>query len=303
MKIKIKYKYIQKFIPSKRHKNKRTRLLEDVVTVNIKELTAPEFPLAFVVHDFGSIYPDMKSYDDYERVKDNGIYGVYAEELRMHNNKLYKPVRINHGSALSNIFEIPEEYAKRNIEWAMCRLTYGFNDNRDEFTDNSVIISDNKADRRKYARDKAKGYVVYDGKVWIECSEPRYVICTFGLGHNHGGTGFFIEYTYTPTIGKQNYFNALQYDEAVAYGKAVAARRGDTESIDRIGNCSGTKQFIEVIMPEMVKCCPNKDHVDGNEFINSINELIDNSDSALEAGVLFMALASIPDSALNNKKE
>ena len=37
-------------------------------------------------------------------------------------------------------------------------------------------------------------YMFFQNKIWEECGEPRYVVNTFGLGHNHGGTGMFIEY-------------------------------------------------------------------------------------------------------------
>ena len=89
-----------------------------------------------------------------------------------------------------------------------------------------------------------------------------YVVNTFGLGHNHGGTGFFIEYHYNPNIPNINYFNALQRKEAIEYGKKVAAGRGDTDSIPGLGD----HEIIEVLMPEMVKRNPQKDHGGGNPF-------------------------------------
>ncbi len=79
----------------------------------------------------------------------------------------------------------------------------------------------------------------------------------------------------------------MQREEAIRYGKMVATRRGDTESVDRIGEYDN----IEVVMPEMVKVNPNKEHGKGNEYINTINSMIDNSENIVEAGLLTIAFA------------
>lgn len=76
-----------------------------------------------------------------------------------------------------------------------------------------------------------------------------YNVTIFGLGHNHGGTGFFIEYHYNPNISSKNYFNALEREKAITYGKQIALNRGDTDSIEGMGE----HDIIEVLMPEMVK--------------------------------------------------
>lgn len=132
------------------------------------------------------------------------------------------------------------------------------------------------------ANKRAEVYIVCDGVIWETCGEPMYVINTFGLGHNHGGTGFFIEYFYNDNIPAQNYFTALQREEAIAYGKKVALGRGDDKSVDGMGN----HDIIEVKMPEMVKRCPKRDHGNGDPFLSQIEGMISQSDSAAEAGLL-----------------
>lgn len=119
------------------------------------------------------------------------------------------------------------------------------------------------------------------------CEEPRYVVQTFGLGHNHGGTSLFIAEYYNSNIGKDRYFNAMQREEAIAYGKYVAMRRGDTRDVDRIGQ----REWIDVMMPEMVKVNPNRQHGNGDAFQNDMENLIEHSDSAFEAGLLCMLRA------------
>ena len=131
-----------------------------------------------------------------------------------------------------------------------------------------------------------RGYILVDGELYGITSEPRYVINTFGLGHNHGGTGMFCEYHYNPNIGKSNYFSALEGEQAVAYANKVAAGRGDTKDVGKF------EPFIIVHMPEIVRVKPNKQHHNGNEFINTMNKIIDNSGSSFEAGLLCMAFAA-----------
>ena len=129
--------------------------------------------------------------------------------------------------------------------FAWDRENYGKNTSREE-----VI---------KKARKSMDSYILVDGELYGKCSEPRYVINTFGLGHNHGGTGMFCTYHYNSNISKKNYFSALQGKEAVAYANYVAKRRGDTNDIGKF------KPFIICHIPELVKVKPNRQHGNGNE--------------------------------------
>lgn len=175
---------------------------------------------------------------------------MFSEEIRTYKNKLYKPVRITHGAAISTILE-SLDYVKNQIEERSPYYKGG-----EDFTENSIIVENNIKDCIKCIRQKAKKYIIYDGKVYKECGEPMYNIITFGLGHNHGGTGFFIQYHYNPNISNDNYFSALEREKAIAYGKDIATRRGDTDSVDGMGE----HDIIEVLMPEMVKRKPHEDH-------------------------------------------
>lgn len=51
----------------------------------------------------------------------------------------------------------------------------------------------------------------------------------------------------------------------------------------------GDHDIIEVLMPEMVHRNPQKDHGEGDSFMNSLENLISGSDSVMEAGLLAMA--------------
>ena len=273
----IEFWYTENYLPSKRHKKLRERKVKDVVKIKVNEPIEQDFPIAFVVHDYQSVYDGAKSYDDFDG---HGDFKMFSEEIRTYKNKLYKPVRVTHGAAISTIFE-NLNYIKNQIEDYAPYWKGG-----EDFTENSIVVENDIKDCVKCIRQKAKKYIVYDRKVYEECGEPMYNITTFGLGHNHGGTGFFIEYHYNSNISSNNYFSALERERAIAYGKAVAARRGDTGSIDGMGE----HDIIEVLMPEMVKRNPHKDHGKGCSFINSIESMIEGTDSSTEAGLLTIAM-------------
>ena len=94
----------------------------------------------------------------------------------------------------------------------------------------------------------------------------------------------FVDYGYNPNISRDCYFSALDGEAAVIYANKVAAGRGDTKDVGKF------KPLIKVYMPELVKVKPKSQHGKGNEFINDLEDIISNSGSAFEAGLLCMAM-------------
>lgn len=277
MKYNIEFWNMEKYLPTKRHKNLRERYIKNNVEIEVAELNEKEFPIAFIVHDYQSVYDNAKTYDDFNG---GGNFKMFSEEIRTHENKLYKPVRITHGSAISLHFESLDYIINRITE----REPYYIGGS--EFSEKSIIIESNIEEKIEEIKRKSKLYVISNNIVWEECGEPMYNINTFGLGHNHGGTGFFIQYHYNSNINNKNYFNALEREKAITYGKQVALNRGDTDSVDRIGE----HDIIEVLIPEMVKKNPQQEHGEGDPFINSINAITEIASNATEAGLLSMAM-------------
>lgn len=273
----IEFWNMEKYLPTKRHRVLRERHIKNSVDVEIKEATKQEFPVAFIVHDYQSVYENARSYDDFNG---NGEYKMFSEEIRTYNGKLYKPVRVTHGSAISLHFESLDYIKKRLTDYAP------YWKGGEDFTEQSIVKESNIEECQEDILRRTEDYIIFDGKVWEICGEPMYLICTFGLGHNHGGTGFFIEYLYNSNISRNNYFNALEREKAIAYGKKVAANRGDTNSIEGMGD----HDIIEVLIPELVSRNPQKEHGDGDSFINSMEEMISGADSSMEAGLLAIAM-------------
>lgn len=278
--LKVEFTYTQHFLPTKRHRKQRDMNIRDSCVVSITE---PEyFPVAFITKQYMYVYEDAKSYEDFGGK--SGNYIPVKTEIRTYHGKLYKAVHVSHGAAISMLYE--------GIEWLEHRLTPRtpfIKNDRDLFSNESVLVDDNKNDQINQIRSKVSAYLWYDNKIWETVGEPRYVINTFGLGHNHGGTSAFIENYYNSNIPASNYFNALQRKEAIEYGKQVALRRGDTESVDGMFD----NIDIQVLMPEMVKVDPKAQHGDGDPFVNKIEGMVNSSNSAIEASLLAIMVTAM----------
>ena len=289
MEIISKYYTKQKYLPTKRHRKERVRIVENTETVTIREISESEFPIAFIVHDYQSVCENAKKYKDF-RDDSKCIFKVFSEKVRTFNGRLFKPVRYSYGAAISTLFEEPAPYLKHEFEeYEPSSYWYTNYSNNTEFSEKSILLEDNICEKKQELLEKTKHYVICNGVVWKGCEEPMYLINTFGLGHNHGETGFFIQYSYNSNISNKNYFNALQREQAIAYGKQIALNRGDTDSVEGLGD----GKDIEVFMPEMVKRNPQKEHGEGDSFMNSLETMIQGTSSSAEAGLLAVCMTNL----------
>ena len=285
MDITIDIAYTQQFLPTRRHRKPRSRDLLAPMAVSIDEVTEENFPLAFRITDYKSLYTGKYGSGKTE-------YRLHDEDIRVHDGRLFAPYRGSYGAALCEDmtpvesvnmkgFVESEFYwlTNRNKPYPQSGIESGWDEKK------SVVLSDDLEESRNAAKKAATRFVVFEGNVWAETSEPMYVIITFGLGHNHGGTGFFVENFYNENIPHNNYFTAMERDQAVKYFNDVATRRGDTDSVGI------PPQNIQVFMPEMVKRCPARDHGDGDPFMNQANAITEAAPDALTAGLLVMGLA------------
>ena len=144
-------------------------------------------------------------------------------------------------------------------------------------------IKEDAAGGIQACQEEADRYLIINGdEVWEVVGEPRYVIVTFGLGHNHASTALMIDNFYNSNIRGDFYFSALERKKAVERCVEVALARGDTNSVEDIRD----SWPIEVLIPEAVRCNPAKEAGPGNEFLNSLESLIECSDSQAEAAAL-----------------
>lgn len=276
MNLKVDFTYEEKYLRTSRCRKPLARTREGIYELAIKELAKAECPIAAVVHDRKSVYEGATTTADFEG---NGEYKMFAEPYRVHNGKFYKFCRASYGAAISTA-QTELKYVIADIKSDLYR--YSLYEKENLFSDKSVYISDNLSEIVDNMQARANKYISLDGELWKECGEPRYVVNTFGLGHNHGGTAMFIEEFYNSNISSKNYFNAVDRDKAITYAKETAIARGDTDSVKRIGKMEN----IEVLIPEFFKVDPEKEHGEGNAFLNLLEDMVTSSNNATEAGIL-----------------
>lgn len=276
MNLKVDFTYEEKYLRTSRCRKPLARTREGIYELAIKELAKAECPIAAVVHDMKSVYEGATTTADFEG---NGEYKMFAEPYRVHNGKFYKFCRASYGAAISTA-QTELKYVIADIKSDLYR--YSLYEKENLFSDKSVYISDNLSEIVDNMQARANKYISLDGELWKECGEPRYVVNTFGLGHNHGGTAMFIEEFYNSNISSKNYFNAVDRDKAITYAKETAIARGDTDSVKRIGKMEN----IEALIPEFFKVDPEKEHGEGNAFLNLLEDMVTSSNNATEAGIL-----------------
>lgn len=133
----------------------------------------------------------------------------------------------------------------------------------------------------------ARNTLLIDGMRWQQIGEPRYVIHTFGLGHNHGhpGTSLSSANFYNSNISKLRYFRVDQHDLALNTAINIALNRGDDKAIPFIEEWH---ERFEVLIPEAIRLNPNKEHGNGDPFINKLEGIINSSPSPLISGLMVM---------------
>ena len=259
MKFDTKIKYEEEYLPTKRHRIPRIRKVEEVVTVELCEVAKERAPAALTVTDYKS-YLDENGQDHF------GLRDIIYVAIE---NELFSEKRNMSGALDKGPYSL-DDFKKAVERAGDCYFSW-HGKSRDD-----LIRSLNEF---------MKSHVLIDGVIFEKSNEPRYVVQTFGLGHNHGGTAMSITNHYNPNLSKNCYFSALDRDKAVAYADSIAAARGDTKYVGTFDRDID----IEVHMPEMIRLDPQKEHGDGNEFLNSLNEVTKSSGSVLEAALLVTA--------------
>lgn len=245
--ITINERYYCAYIPSARSQKFEFDEVTGPIKVTIPSLTSEEAPVAFRLSDYSH--------------KENK-----QTEIRWYDGHCYHRCirRITGGKELK-IEWLTAEDAKSELRPG---LPYGHSRSRELC-------------QKKY-REAAKGYILVDGYLWRQCGEPRYEIVTFGLGHNHGGTGLFVEEYYNSNISRERYFSALDGDKAVSEANRIAERRGDTNDVGKF------HKMIEVLIPEAVTILPMQEHGEGDPFMNKLEAVTEAAPDATTAGLLAM---------------
>lgn len=231
--------------------------------IEVEETTAEDAPLAAVVRDCVS-----------------GEAGIEWKEhpVRTYKSRLYG--RMLFGSVPHGM---PDFWESRNLEPSEELIGKWF-----VHEAVSACYRSAASDGGDAVREAASNLLLVDERWYMAIGEPRYVVQTFGLGHNHASTAYFVETEYNPNIPHWRYFSANRFDDLKASVLSVAEKRGDTESAACLRKSfeRGLHPYIDVRMPEAFKLNPEVEHGDGDGFMNEMEQLIDKTDSVPEACML-----------------
>ncbi|MEK3666362.1 hypothetical protein AAA435_12355 [Lactobacillus crispatus] len=260
-------RYVVNYLPTKRCRKTRSVDMYACHKFYVKNIASDEAPIAFKVTNCGETI------------------------IRLFNGTLFNPA--NAEPWLYNQHKNMEDQLKyiasnNEIEQVL------YADHPYDMFKSRVISDDFDKRCHDIQENLDKRCLIIDGKLWLSCSEPRYEVATLGLGHNYGGTFVMISYDYNSNTSKNNYFRADQFDEAVKYAIKVAENRGDTNNLAELKQALKTKKYswyIDVLIPEAVKCNPKVEAGDGDPFLNEMEEIIEASPDKETAGLSVMLSA------------
>lgn len=257
MKITVDFLSRIDFLPSRRHRNTCTMYKPGQVDVDVCEPSEKEFPVAFIVKNgYGySCGKDGKA--NFEQI---------TKEIRTFGGRLYEDISdFGRGKKARKTSDCTPLSLIRD-----CIRPIEYRGRSDDITDTAVIVADDSEEKSAQVRKNAEDYLVFRDNAWRVCGEPMYEVVTLGPGHNFGWTGVSVSLIHSENINKGRCFTAFEKEKALSYAREIALRWGDTESVSSIGDGAD----IEVLMPEMVTRCPQKEHDDSDLIIKCIEELV-----------------------------
>lgn len=263
MKLAIPYEYTKQVIP-KYCSKPRSANFKSRISVSIYEVTGEQAPVA--IRELGKRFSDKTE-----------KYEPTIIEYRWFQNKLWILHSFNRYSQAPY-----ETQTSQQFENDPYPMAYGL-----PYYHAYASRQVNRCRIMGWARNT----LLIDGMRWQQIDEPRYVIHTFGLGHNHGhpGTSLSSTNSYNPNISKSRYFRIDQQDLALNTAINIALNRGDDKAISFIEEWH---ERFEVLIPEAIRLNPSKEHGDGDPFINKLEGIIDNSPSSLVSGLLIIKEAT-----------
>jgi len=250
MKITIPYEYTKQVIP-KHCRKPRGVQFKGNISVLIHEVNAYQAPIAIIEHN--------RQYNDKTEQYEPSI-----TEYRWYKNKLWKLHSFSRYSHAPYETQTSEQFM--GDPYPMTNGISYYHAYRFQQENRNCIMS------------WARNTLLIGGMRWQQIDEPRYVIHTFGLGHNHGhpGTSLSSTNSYNSNISKSRYFRIDQHDIALDTAINIALNRGDDKAISFINE---NHEDFEILIPEAIRLNPNKEHGDGDPFINKLEGMIDHSPS------------------------
>lgn len=249
------------FLPSKRHSVPRYTQHKIKARFEVQRVHINDAKLVYRVADHESLYKNATKIEDFQN--GDSVYKRIVTPIRMFNGRFFKPYKYYYGTAVSDKWFSITDFQKDLLTDIACEV---YQANKLFLRDNlhngyclqlkpDANLKDPNIQILKYSDDevfkKARAvcdqYIIIGNHVWKQVDQPRYYYTTFGLGNNHGGTGFFVSFINDASIDKSNAklcFLPEQLKEALDTVIKVATSRGDTESVKSIKKCHPTIHIV-----------------------------------------------------------
>lgn len=212
MKIKILFSYVENVVPPRCRNPRPMRYHDGEIELEVPEIQSCEAPVAI-----------RATYN-----RDSSEL-PYQMEYRWWQNRLWTKVQCYRGE--------PHFDKKTNdaSKYAMYGHTIDLrSEDRMENRDFGIYLSmvaNSKVQAIEYLNAWANHELIIDGIRYQPCSEPHYVVMTFGLGRNHGGTACMIDAAYDQTECSSSVFSLLERESAIKKATEVATLREDSSSL------------------------------------------------------------------------
>jgi hypothetical protein len=270
MKVKILFSYFEDVVPPRCRKARSVRFDDGEATIEIKEISAQDAPVA---------------------IRANGSFihrrnEAYMLEYRWWNGSLWSSVRIegvepNGRTSGKDDWDFPAWPSVLDL-----RDDYAYVDSY-EFAIR-CSAHEGRQHVQEYLQEMAKSHILIDGVPYRPAGEPRYVVMTFGLGQNHGGTACMMDAWYNPNISKDRYFSLLDREKAIALATDIATKRGDTKNLP----IKPHGPNWEILLPEAIQVNPDLEHGDGCPLLNTFDAVSQETGGSAVAGFAVAAAAT-----------
>ena len=249
MKVTVRFGFEKQVIPPRCRKPRAVAQVGEH-TVDLLEVSAIDAPVAMIT----------------ENRKDGLVFGILPDvEYRWYGERLWTSIRTFNGRVSSFTSGKPDWNYSIQSELVMHDRNCW---NRSSYPCHPGLQLSNRKSELEMQEEIdawADNCLIIDGTFYRVANEPRYVVMTFGMGNNHGGTSIHLDDWYNPNVGHNRYFSALDLDKAQDLARELAAARGDTHTL-----LLDPDPFIKVLIQDAVRVTPATSHGDGDPFLNQL---------------------------------
>jgi hypothetical protein len=201
------FSYLHSVVPPRCRKARTVRANDGLVTVGIRHIDSAHAPVAIVCHNTEQPAHHPVEYRWFEgRLWTDSTIFCCARDLRSKDGP-------------NASYRLPEQEISLITDSVMlsdsCQGIY-------------VSAYLGKQGVTEYLQVWANDRIIIDGQIFRPAGEPMYVVMTYGLSNNHGGTSMHCTDWLNSNIMESAYFSLLERQKAEAYAHQVADARGDT---------------------------------------------------------------------------